>query len=341
METSIELSLRHLATFHASESRPVADSQNAYASEKHLNDTTAKIVGNQQIRVNQVQFVDEHFEHLSLVLEYRNVGVSLLFDFLLEVEWERLLVQFPQQSKTLELFIPGWTILVYFVLHNARDKRNLLGIMLRSGHFGREGQRNQWWTGLIDIVYSADAVFRSRNRYFLLAPSSLNLLCFLDISQSEPARSLDLLLQYEKLKHALLCAKNGLKTIACQIGREGWHRRRVFDFENLMLAMFQRSLEAVLAMDTLALQHSDVFESALTDLFKFSVSIGQKLVLLLLGKCSTGFAAHFRNRVHSTLHAIDPECAGDILVHLWLPHLAEKEEFVTVLLLVSVNPEER
>ena len=92
-------------------------------------------------------------------------------------------------------------------------------------------------------------------------------------------------------------------------------------------------------MDALALEHSDILESALANLFKFGVHRSQKLVLLLEAVSSTGLA-HFWNRVHSTLHAIDLKRTGDVLVHLWLPHLAKEEEFMTVLLLVRVNPEE-
>lgn len=116
----------------------MVDSQVAYAGEKDFNHTSAKIVGDKQVWVDQVQLIDEHFEHLSLVLEDRDVSVSLLLDLLLEIEWKRLLVESAQQSETLELLIPGWTILVYLVLHDAGYDGNLLSIVLRSRHFGRE-----------------------------------------------------------------------------------------------------------------------------------------------------------------------------------------------------------
>ena len=119
VEASIKLSLRHLASLHSTESGPVVDSQVADAGEKDFNHTSAKIVGDEQVWVDQVQLIDEHLKHLSFVLEDRDVSVSLRLDLLLEIEWKRLLVEFAQQREALELFIPGRTILIYLVLHYA------------------------------------------------------------------------------------------------------------------------------------------------------------------------------------------------------------------------------
>ena len=97
----------------------MVDSQVADAGEKDFNHTSAKIVGDEQVWVDQVQLIDEHLKHLSFVLEDRDVSVSLRLDLLLEIEWKRLLVEFAQQREALELFIPGRTILIYLVLHYA------------------------------------------------------------------------------------------------------------------------------------------------------------------------------------------------------------------------------
>ena len=175
----------------------------------------------------------------------------------------------------------------------------------------------------------------------MLAPGSFELLSFDDILKREPARSLNLLLQDEELQHTLLCAKDGLKRVTGQIGWQGRHRGWVLDLEDLMLAMLQWRLEAILSVDTLALEHRDILESSLANLLQLRVYVRQVLVLLLNGEGSAGLAAHLRDSVHSPLHAVDLKRAGYVLVQLRLPHLAEKEEFSAVLLFVRVDPEER
>ena len=92
MEARIELSLRHLSTLHTAQTRPVVDPEVADASKQHFDNAAAQVVGDEQIRVDQMQLVDEHFKHLPLILEYLNIRVSLLFDLLLQIEWQRLLV---------------------------------------------------------------------------------------------------------------------------------------------------------------------------------------------------------------------------------------------------------
>ena len=87
-------------------------------------------MGDKQVRVNCVKPVDEHLKHRPFALEYLDVGSFLLFDFLLNVKWKRLLVKFSQQSKTLEILIFSWSILINVILDNARYHRNLLSIVL-------------------------------------------------------------------------------------------------------------------------------------------------------------------------------------------------------------------
>ena len=175
----------------------------------------------------------------------------------------------------------------------------------------------------------------------MLAPGSFVLLSLNDVLKREPAWSLNLQLQDEELQHTLLSAKDGLKRVAGQIGWQRRHRGRVLDLQYLVLAMLQWRLEAILSVDTFALEHRDILESALANLLKLRVNVRQVFVLLLNGEGSTGLAAHLWDSVHSPLHAIDFKRAGYVLVQLWLPHLAEKEEFSAVLLFVRVDPEER
>ena len=87
-----------------------------------------------------MKLVDEHLEHLPLILEDGDVSITLLLNFLLEIERQRLLVQLSYQCEALELLISCRTILVDLVLHDARNESNLLRIVLGSGQFHGESQ---------------------------------------------------------------------------------------------------------------------------------------------------------------------------------------------------------
>ena len=105
--------------------------------------------------------------------------------------------------------------------------------------------------------------------------------------------------------------------------------------------MLEWRLEAILSVDTFALEHRDVLESSLANLLQLRVDVRQVLVLLLNCEGSTSLAAYLWDSVHSSLHAVDLKRAGYVLVQLRLPYLAEKEEFSAILLFVRVDPEER
>ena len=87
-----------------------------------------------------MKLVNEHFEHLPLILEDGDISITLLLDFLLEIERQRLLVQLSYQSEALELLISCWTILVDLVLYDARNESNLLRVVLGSSQFHGESQ---------------------------------------------------------------------------------------------------------------------------------------------------------------------------------------------------------
>jgi len=130
VEPSVELSLWHLSSLHATKTRPVIDPQVADPCKQDFDHAAAKVVRDQQIWIDQMQLVDEHLEHLALVLEYLNVSVSLLLDLLLQIERQWLRVQLPQQCEALEFFISRGAILINLVLHDARDDSDLLSILL-------------------------------------------------------------------------------------------------------------------------------------------------------------------------------------------------------------------
>ena len=86
MEARVELALRHATTLHSAEARPVGDSKIRDPSQQDLDDAAAQVVRDEQIRVDQVQLADETVKHLTFGLEDLDIGVSLLLNFLLEVE---------------------------------------------------------------------------------------------------------------------------------------------------------------------------------------------------------------------------------------------------------------
>ena len=135
--------------------------------------------------------------------------------------------------------------------------------------------------------------------------------------------------------------KYGLKSVTSQISRQRWHRSRVLDLENLVFTMIKWRLKAVFSSDTFAFEHCDVLEASLSNLFHFSVNIGQELVLFVLGEGTASFAAlNLGNGIDSALHTFDFKRARHILVQLRLPHFTEQEEIRAKLLFVSICPEE-
>ena len=66
-----------------------------------------------------MQLVDKHLEHLLLVLEDEDVGVSLLLDLLLEIERKGLLVKLTEKCEALERLIFSGSVLIDLVLNNA------------------------------------------------------------------------------------------------------------------------------------------------------------------------------------------------------------------------------
>jgi len=134
---------------------------------------------------------------LLFVLEDEDVGVSLLLDLLLEIERKGLLVKLTEKCEALERLIFSGSVLIDLVLNDARDHCNLLRVVLRPCHLHGESKGSERWTLLVDIIYSADAVFRAGDRYFLLAPCALEVACLNGVAKSQPAGSLNLLLQNE------------------------------------------------------------------------------------------------------------------------------------------------
>ena len=90
--------------------------------------------------------------------------------------------------------------------------------MLRPCHLHGESKGSERRTLLVDIIDSADAVFRAGDRNFLLAPCALEVTCLHRVADGQPAWSLDLLLKNEQLKHTLLRAEDSFEGVASQVG---------------------------------------------------------------------------------------------------------------------------
>ena len=54
VEARVELALWHLGALHAAEPRPVVDPEVRNPRQQHLDDTTAQVVRNEEVRVNQM-----------------------------------------------------------------------------------------------------------------------------------------------------------------------------------------------------------------------------------------------------------------------------------------------
>ena len=54
MEARVKLTLWHLGALHAAEPRPVVDPEVRNPRQQHLDDTTAQVVRNEEVRVNQM-----------------------------------------------------------------------------------------------------------------------------------------------------------------------------------------------------------------------------------------------------------------------------------------------
>lgn len=119
----------------------MCDAQELYSCQKDLNQASTKVVSNKKVWVDDVEFVDEHLKHLLLSIVHSG---CLAFDLLVDVKGQRKLVQLAHESKRLELFIVGGSVLLNFVLNNAADQCDFIGVVLAAGSLNADSQRDQW-----------------------------------------------------------------------------------------------------------------------------------------------------------------------------------------------------
>ena len=119
----------------------MGNAQELYSCQKNFNHASTKVVSNKEVWIDDVKFVDEHLKHLFLIIIHSG---CLAFNLLVDVKGQGKLVQLAHKSKRLELFIVGGSVLLNFVLNNAADQCDFIGVMLAAGSLNAYSQRDQW-----------------------------------------------------------------------------------------------------------------------------------------------------------------------------------------------------
>ena len=137
------LTVGQLRSLKSADTAPVTDPQQLNPGQESFNHRAAKVVRDNQIRINLVQSSDERLKHLLLVVEDHDGGTGLL-RLLMSVERQWNSVQLTKHGKCLEAVFFGGTVLVNFILDDARDHSDLCGVVLTAGHLAGESQTGQW-----------------------------------------------------------------------------------------------------------------------------------------------------------------------------------------------------
>ena len=82
----------------------------------------------------------------------------------------------------------------------------------------------------------------------------------LGILDGEPARSLDLSLQDEEFKHALIGSKDALESVTSEVWWKRWLIGAVLNLEEFVLSMGNWHLEGVLSGHELTLESANILE---------------------------------------------------------------------------------
>ena len=127
----------------------------------------------QQIWIDEVHLVDQHFKHLTLIREDLNVGVCLpLSQLCLKIVGKRLLVKLAQECEATEFVFLGRPVLIHFVLDNAGNHGDLVGVVTVSRSLDRESEGDKWWCWLIQVFDGAIDIFGVINNDLMLGPTA-------------------------------------------------------------------------------------------------------------------------------------------------------------------------
>jgi hypothetical protein len=106
----------------------------------------------------------------------------------------------------------------------------------------------------------------------------------LHVLDSQPARTLDLPFEDEKLQHALVRTEKALESVASEVSWKWRLTCWVFDLQELVVSMRNWHLEAVLSVNHLAFESSDVLESILPQIVELDNHSVLLSLLLLWGQ---------------------------------------------------------
>ena len=177
-------------------------------------------------------------------------------------------------------------------MNEPRNHGDLVCVVRRSASFDAERKARDRRRSLVHVVNRDFHVFRAVDVHLLLAPGVLEIVVFrtlLHVLDSQPARTLDLSFEYKKLQHALVSSEKALKCVTCEVVWEWRLSRWVFDFQELVVAMSDWHFKAVLPVDHLAFETSDVLESILSQIVELNDHRVLLSLLLLWGQRPSQF----------------------------------------------------
>lgn len=115
----------------------MCDTQELNSCKKNFDHTSTKVVSHKQVWVDDVKFVDEHIKHLFFSIVHSG---CLAFNLLVDIMGQGKLVQLANKSKRLELLVVCWSVLLNFILNDAADQGDFIGVMLAASSFNADSQ---------------------------------------------------------------------------------------------------------------------------------------------------------------------------------------------------------
>lgn len=324
--TLLSTAVRNVLSLESTDTRPVRHLQVLDTRQDDLEDTAAKTMRNKDIGINLKDARNQSLHQLLLIVEHLHASArGILLEALLQVVRPGFSVELSDQTELLHgTIVIGGTVLIDCVLDHARDHGDFVGVIGRASGLEREGDGRQGRCLAVQLLQGNLNILGAVDGDLMTRPGLLVVHVDLGALDAQPARALDLPLEDEQLKHALLRAKNALESVTLQARRQRRILRRVLHLEELVFTVRNGQLEGVLARHKLALEVADLLELTLLHLSELHDHAVLQCLLLFLRHG----AAIFRLlgiEVDDSLHAIDLERARNEALGLWLPNLTEEE----------------
>jgi hypothetical protein len=112
----------------------------------------------------------------------------------------RSLIEFTDERETLHLLTIGGSILIDFVMNQARDHGDLIRVLGRTTSLDAERHAGHWRGWLVEVLDGNRDILRVSDESFLFAPSALEVTVVLDlfgVLDGQPAWALNFPLQDE------------------------------------------------------------------------------------------------------------------------------------------------